>query len=271
MAQGVDCVHAVFKKLFLSPKNKEIALNWISSLLQLNEARTDLNSRDPLSYEMRLMVLSEDGFLINLSHVLLKFCDPFLDKPDKFNMISEFFFEHNKRLNFKRNKKLNTVSFKALESNDNFHFIPEIFFLTAYALHVSILPAFLSYEAYFSDFNRTQTQIDHFKKIYGDAWINAPNAKLIAGNNPWSCPFLTFPFFKTVSTDKADKLCDILDGFDTHLMNPAIISLQTRFTTTLMKWFLYIEKKYQGNHGIFSTFPEWIVRLCCDFLNNFMR
>jgi hypothetical protein len=92
-------MHLLLKKLFVTKSTREITLSWLASFLQLNEGRTAINVKDPQLPQLS-MRFATDGLygvwyfpfrffrsfthflfsrLMNLLHVLLLFCQPFLD------------------------------------------------------------------------------------------------------------------------------------------------------------------------------------------------
>jgi hypothetical protein len=85
-------------------------LTWISTVLQLNDSRVTLNASDPLNYEMSLM-LSTDGFLINVTRVLLEFCRPFLDpKAGKISFVNAQYVLQTPRYDFSKQPRLGNAT-----------------------------------------------------------------------------------------------------------------------------------------------------------------
>ena len=58
-----EAMHLLLKKLFVTKETKEVTLNWVATILQLNDARVGLNFADSLAYEMNMM-LSTDGMYV---------------------------------------------------------------------------------------------------------------------------------------------------------------------------------------------------------------
>lgn len=129
----VECLQQILKKIFTMDKeSKEKGLQWISLLLQLNDARTSVSINDQLFVETS-MLLSSDGFMINLVDLLLRFCGPFMDiKGGKYKLINSNYCKVSPRFDWSRIPSLceSQESKTNAEFPSEFNFITEIFFMT---------------------------------------------------------------------------------------------------------------------------------------------
>eukprot|EP01113_Clastostelium_recurvatum_P014474 TRINITY_DN1788_c0_g1_i3.p1 TRINITY_DN1788_c0_g1~~TRINITY_DN1788_c0_g1_i3.p1 ORF type:complete len:1204 (-),score=380.22 TRINITY_DN1788_c0_g1_i3:63-3674(-) len=99
-----NTLHVLFKDILKASKDhREAVLSWIASALEKNSARTKMN------YDKT--AVSSDGFMVNLSTVLLKLCEPFLDPAfAKVDSIDSGYFVASSRMDLSKDTKLAATS-----------------------------------------------------------------------------------------------------------------------------------------------------------------
>lgn len=108
-------------------------LDWFASAINGNHKRRALQV-DPKE-------VSSDGFMMNLTVILDRFCAPFMDTTfSKVDRIEVDYFRRNPRVDIKEETKLNadqsaSDAFYAKKADGSSNFISEIFFLTLAAHH----------------------------------------------------------------------------------------------------------------------------------------
>ncbi|KAF9871176.1 ubiquitin elongating factor core [Colletotrichum karsti] len=109
------------------------ALDWFASAINSNQKRRALQV-DPKE-------VSSDGFMMNLTVILDRFCSPFMDTTfSKVDRIEVEYFRRNPRVDIKEETKLNadqatSDAFYAKKADGTNNFISEVFFLTLAAHH----------------------------------------------------------------------------------------------------------------------------------------
>lgn len=255
LRQAQECIHSILKQLLLlkqRPEAKELTMQWLTNLLQLNDARLSLNLNDPLFMEMSF-ILSTDGFILNLISILIKFCQPFVDpKVDKLSSVELGYLSSSKRFNFTKQPKLaDPIDKMQIESKENFNFITECFFLTYYGLYIGFLPSISILESYFTMYSQTKTAIDSLKAKLGP---NIKNPELERLEMNWN------------------RIHSFIDSLEVHILEPSFLEGVANFCLFAMKWMLQLDlPKYgaepnQKLRNLFATFPEFLVRVIADFL-----
>ena len=108
-------------------------LDWFANAMNWNHKRRALQS-DPKE-------VASDAFMINVTVVLDRFCDPFMDNSfSKIDKIDVDYFRKNPRVDIKDETKLNADQAKAdayyaTQVDGTPNFISEVFFLTLAAHH----------------------------------------------------------------------------------------------------------------------------------------
>ncbi|KAK1961290.1 ubiquitin elongating factor core [Colletotrichum sublineola] len=108
-------------------------LDWFAAAINANHKRRALQV-DPKE-------VSSDGFMMNLTVILDRFCSPFMDTTfSKVDRIEVEYFRRNPRVDIKEETKLNadqstSDAFYAKKVEGNSNFITEVFFLTLAAHH----------------------------------------------------------------------------------------------------------------------------------------
>eukprot|EP01116_Phalansterium_solitarium_P010605 TRINITY_DN2558_c0_g1_i4.p1 TRINITY_DN2558_c0_g1~~TRINITY_DN2558_c0_g1_i4.p1 ORF type:complete len:799 (+),score=271.42 TRINITY_DN2558_c0_g1_i4:148-2544(+) len=234
-----QAAHGLLKKLLSSAVHtKQPTLDWLACLLGLNSAHAERNTRDPLFVEMSLM-MSSDGFLLNLMAVLLLFCKPFVDphqaKMSAVNVDYVLRQPGRGRLDFSKFAVLADGTFTTTttvtapgtgaDSSHQQHqepaavnFITEAFFMTYYALHVGFMPALAAYMDYAQQHQQIRDSIHELETAHGDAWKTTPDgAKLDTAS---------------------ERLSVLLEGLTIQMLDPQLLDLLARFSHFAIAWMM---------------------------------
>lgn len=111
-------------------------LDWFAYILNVNHKRRAMR--------VDAKLVSSDGFMLNVTRVLDRLCEPFMDTSfSKMDRISVDYFRQNPRLDIKEETKINadqaaSDEFYATTLPGSPHFISEVFFLTLAAHHYGL-------------------------------------------------------------------------------------------------------------------------------------
>eukprot|EP01114_Cavostelium_apophysatum_P010870 TRINITY_DN2500_c0_g2_i1.p1 TRINITY_DN2500_c0_g2~~TRINITY_DN2500_c0_g2_i1.p1 ORF type:complete len:1245 (-),score=372.21 TRINITY_DN2500_c0_g2_i1:122-3856(-) len=258
----IEAVQAILKKIFLMKEYKEVALSWISSILQLNDARPTISPTDQLAPELNMMV-SSDGFVMNLVSLLLEFCKPFMDPSAglKVAMINASYPRLSHRLDMSKYPKLAPPAadagiLGAPEETPQFNFISEMFFLCYSAIHVGLMPVIQHYTNTLTALNQNKTAVEQMKKQFGDSWAGTPQGEKVAASEK--------------------RIYEFIEGFETQLLDPAFVQKLFQFCQLSISWMLSMKDKDGLNitpemKRNFASFPEFFVRDVADLINLYVR
>ncbi|CAJ0762983.1 24042_t:CDS:10 [Entrophospora sp. SA101] len=174
-------IFRVFNNVIRSDASaREAALEYFGKAIKLNEKRAQMQV-DPLQ-------VGTDGFLVNLTNVLLDFADPFMDAQySKIDRIDIDYFRKSKRIDISQATKINanqqdseSYYSSSLENTNAPNFISEIFFLTIAIHHYGPLHCFEKYNNLIRDLSELQKQYDRMKAEQAN-WIGTPAALLNEG------------------------------------------------------------------------------------------
>lgn len=275
LKQGIDCVHAVMKKLFLFkeyPESKENLLQWLCNFLRLNESKLQINPKDNLSYELYLTI-STDGFLLNLVNVLFQFCKPFLNpEQGKLKTVDSNYFTTFCRFDFSKTPKLcdhpdsftSKESFSSSSSSSNstspsLNFITEIYFITYYAIHIGLIPLIEEHEKLYSSYSRLYNSAQSLKAQYGDpTWKTTPDGKQIS--------------------DLLNKHKAFLDSIETQLTEQDFLETTAAFCQFSILWILSFKLPESSSSEVpyelrkqFASFPEFVIKDIAEALLFLLR
>lgn len=254
--QAHECIHAVLKKLLVTKETKEGAISWLTALLQLNDARVGLLASDPLYQEMQLL-LSTDGFLLNVVNVCLLFCKPFLDpKLGKVQLINPSFCQSTHRFDVTKQPKLSDLAPNAGPiGTTHFNFISEIFFVTFYALHIGFITSIGHYNNLVTMYQQTKKSVDTLKK-QGGSWDQTPEG--------------------TKASTTLKRVINFLDGFETQLLDTSLLDMCAQFYNLAMIFMVHLpldptSKVSPEVISFMSSFPEFFVRDVAEFFMFLLR
>jgi ubiquitin conjugation factor E4 B len=160
-----------------NPDSKEKLLEYFSHIIKLNEKRAQM--------QVDIQTVASDGFMHNITGVLLTFCDPFLDvRASKINKIDPTYLLRSKRLDVSEDTKINATK----EQSDAYYneqretirkrkiniietllifmsvlaqnFISECFFLTLSFLHYGPIRGLVNYNGFLREYNEVKKQTE---------------------------------------------------------------------------------------------------------------
>jgi len=134
-------LHAIFMNLLKPKETRDKATEWLSQCIESNASRAKIQSD--------IHSLSTEGFMTNITSVLLRLCSPFLTiDPNKtpYSKVQSDYVMTNKEVNFKNDAKMilgekDAGDYYKEKKNvvTDFSFVTKSFFLTYRALHIGIL------------------------------------------------------------------------------------------------------------------------------------
>jgi hypothetical protein len=240
-----DAMTTVFKKIFGHPLGspKETLLNWIATILQLNDSRATLNPHDPMYYELA-MIAASDPCSLNLFAVLLQLCLPFMipkpvtnnanisnnpSSPNKSNNntnpillppglqgVNSAYPSSSMRYDLSKFPHLGNITNAVpnssnvspnpnLISTSSYNFITEIFFATIYSLHNLFLPAKAQFSSFATTCTKLKDSLEKLEKKLGgkELALDHPDWSRIRGN------FV--------------KFSEYTDCYQTHIFQPSLV------------------------------------------------
>ncbi|CAG8633819.1 500_t:CDS:10 [Dentiscutata erythropus] len=158
-----------------SPSARESALSYFAEVIKLNERRAQMQV-DPFQ-------VGSDGFLMNLTSILLHFADPIMDmRNPKIDRIDVDYFRKSNRIDISRETKIKATQQEADayfskidESASAPNFISEIFFLTIAMHHYGPLHSYEVFNNFIRDIVERQKQYDRMRADQPN-WAGTPMA-----------------------------------------------------------------------------------------------
>lgn len=217
----VTMVHKLLHNLFQLPNMQHEVLLWIGLCLHANEKRSQMYA-DPTT-------VADSGFFLNLTHVLLKFCDPFCSPESKLLFKVDCRYgavastpESVMKLNTQIHAiALNKYTPMAPEVDDasiikvpdnKFNFISEIYFLTHLCYKLGFVKMYDQYE-------ELMKRLRKLSNIYQDAQRQGNIAGVIEN--------FKNDFENGIRTQLAAKA---------HLLNPTFCDLSLKFSVSSGHW-----------------------------------
>ena len=153
-----DIVNQIIR---LSTEAREKVLDWFALIINSNHKRRAMR--------VDKSTVASDGFMINVTTVLDKLCEPFLDATfSKINRVDPDYLRRNPRVDVKDETKINADQ----ETSDAFYdrpatgknnFISELFFLTVAAHHYGTEATRAMLKELEKDLKHMQKQVDQFE------------------------------------------------------------------------------------------------------------
>ncbi|KAF0531124.1 Ubiquitin conjugation factor E4 [Gigaspora margarita] len=209
-----------------SPSAREAVLSYFAEAIKLNERRAQMQV-DPFQ-------VGSDGFLMNLTSVLLYFADPIMDmRNPKIDRIDVNYFCKSNRIDISRETKIKATQQEADtyfssvdESASAPNFISEIFFLTIAMHHYGPLHSYEVYNNFIRDILELQKQYDRMRADQPN-WAGTPmaarNEELLA-----HC--------KT----QLEKYASHRIAYETQLLDQVYLDHSLKFYNLVMNWMLRI-------------------------------
>ncbi|CAG8526533.1 3489_t:CDS:10 [Diversispora eburnea] len=225
--QGVqNSLFTIFNNIIRSsPSAREAVLDFWATVIKLNQKRAQMHV-DPLQ-------VGTDGFIVNLTRLLLSFAEPFMDYTySKIDRIDIDYFRKSKRIDIsqetkiKANQQESDEYYNSVDSKPKPNFISEIFFLTISMHHYGPLHCYEKYNNFLRDLSELQKQYDRMKEDQPN-WLGTPNARV------------NEELLKRCKV-QLDKGASHKVAYDSQLLDPAALSYSLRFYNLVMNWILRI-------------------------------
>ncbi|KAJ0457434.1 putative U box domain, Zinc finger, RING/FYVE/PHD-type, ubiquitin conjugation factor E4, core [Helianthus annuus] len=170
-----DGLAEVLRSLLKNTSTRENVLQYIAEVINKNASRAHIQV-DPLSS-------ASSGMFVNLSAVMLRLCEPFLDaNSTKKDKIDPKYVFYGSRLEFKELTALHASSEEVTEwlnknnpstsssgESSNYSFICECFFMTARVLNLGLLKAFSDFKHLVQDISRCEDNLATLKTMQEQA------------------------------------------------------------------------------------------------------
>ncbi|KAF9951757.1 hypothetical protein BGZ72_006781 [Mortierella alpina] len=242
------------------PEAREKMLDYFYSVLGKNERRAQM--------QVDRATVSGDGFIYNITEVLMQFCDPFLDSNhSKVDKISQTFFRGKPKIDI--SKETRTCAPKAvvdeyaneISPKQAVNFISDIFFLTLGFHHIGISRMYVDYKRFTKDFYEMRDQYDRLKEQETAGTLSTENGLLIKRYEAQLEKMITF------------KL-----SLESQILDPIILGHSFQFYNLVMVWLLRLVDPAQAYprkpielplpvrpSDDFAILPEYIVEDIVEF------
>ncbi|BFZ61767.1 Ubiquitin conjugation factor E4 [Saitoella coloradoensis] len=158
-----------------SPTAREAVLNWFARVINLNHKRRAMQV-DPAT-------IATDGFMLNVTAVLNKFCEPFMDLThSKIDKIDVAYFRREPRLQIAEETKLSAdereaATFYGNKADGVTNFISEVFFLNVAAHHYGLGLALQERESLIKEIEDWKKKLER-GRMEEPRFANTPQAPL---------------------------------------------------------------------------------------------
>ncbi|KAI8381300.1 ubiquitin elongating factor core-domain-containing protein [Radiomyces spectabilis] len=246
-----------------SPKAREHMLSYFAHILRLNDKRAQMQV-DPTT-------VASDGFMHNITAVLLDFCEPFLDvRASKIDKIDPHYFRTSHRIDVMETTKINATKeqsdeyYKDQSSTSSHSFITEIFYLTLTFLHYGPIRSFVNYNEFMREYSELKKQCTRYEEE-ASRLANTPQGMMQ-------------DFVAKRLKAKLDLMTTHKLALESMLMDPQLLTHIMRFYNLVMAWLIRMVDP-NGRHPwemvklplskdipeAFAMLPEWIVEDITEF------
>ncbi|KAF9977220.1 hypothetical protein BGZ75_010366, partial [Mortierella antarctica] len=242
------------------PEAREKMLDYFYAVLGKNERRAQM--------QVDRATVSGDGFIYNITEVLMRFCDPFLDSNhSKVDKISQTFFRGKPKIDISKETRTcapkEVVDEYANETlaNQPVNFISDIFFLTLGFHHIGVSRMYVDYKRFTKDFYEMRDQYDRLKEQETAGTLSAENGLLIKRYEAQLEKMITF------------KL-----SLESQILDPIILGHSFQFYNLVMVWLLRLADPAQAYprkpielplpvrpSDDFAILPEYIIEDIVEF------
>ncbi|KAI1314793.1 hypothetical protein EDD11_001721 [Mortierella claussenii] len=201
------------------PVSKEKMLGYFYSVLAKNERRAQM--------QVDRATVSGDGFIYNITEVLMQFCDPFMDSShSKIDKISQDFFKGKSKIDV--NKETRICAPKELVDQyaagtppSPVNFISDVFFLTLGFHHIGVSRMYIDYKRFMKDFYDMRDQYDRLKEQETAGQLTAENGLMIKRYE-----------------DQLERMLTFRLSLESQIMDPIILGHSFQFYNLVMAWLL---------------------------------
>ncbi|KAK3819761.1 MAG: ubiquitin elongating factor core-domain-containing protein [Benniella sp.] len=200
------------------PEAKEKMMGYFYSVLSKNERRAQM--------QVDRATVSGDGFIYNLTEILMQFCDPFMDsKHSKIDKISHTFFKGTAKIDISKETRIcaskDQADAYASETSTPANFISELFFLTLGFHHIGISRMYVDYKRFIKDFYDIRDQYDRLKEQEAAGQLSPENGLLVKRYEVQLEKMLTFRL-----------------SLESQILDPIILAHSFQFYNLVMAWLL---------------------------------
>ncbi|KAF9927043.1 hypothetical protein FBU30_003541 [Linnemannia zychae] len=242
----------------VEPREKMLA--YFYSVLHKNERRAQM--------QVDRATVSGDGFIYNITEILMRFCDPFMDSNhSKVDKISQTFFRGNSKIDISKATRIcapkevidNYASGDTQPGSTNF--ISDIFFLTLGFHHIGLSRMYVDYKRFIKDFYEMREQYDRLKEQEAAGQLSAENGLLIQR-------------YET----QLDKMTTFRLSLESQILDSIILGHTFQFYNLVMVWLLRLVDPAQAYprspiklplpmrpSDDFAILPEYIIEDIIEF------
>ncbi|KAF9194266.1 hypothetical protein BGZ51_000426 [Haplosporangium sp. Z 767] len=202
-----------------SPEAREKMLSYFYSVLGKNERRAQM--------QVDRATVSGDGYIYNITEVLMQFCDPFLDSNhSKIDKISQTFFRGKAKIDISKETRICAPkevvdAYAGSDSPASINFISDIFFLTLGFHHIGVSRMYVDYKRFMKDFYEMRDQYERLKEQEAGGQLSAENGMLIKRYEIQLEKMLTFRL-----------------SLESQILDPIILGHSFQFYNLVMAWLL---------------------------------
>lgn len=240
-----------------NPDARDDLLEYFGHVIKLNEKRAQM--------QVDVQTVASDGFMHNITSVLLMFCDPFLDvRASKIDKVDPSYFYSSKRLDVREDTKINATKeqsdayYNARNETKTHNFISECFFLTLAFLHYGPIRGLVNYNEFMREYNEVKKQTERTEQ---EAIRSANTPQAVLSN-----------FVSKRMKAKLEQMSCYRLAYETMLLDPVFLSQVIRFYDLVMAWMIrVVDPKHKHPWEPvqlplpdqipenFSMLPEWII------------
>ena len=193
-------------------------MGYFYSVLSKNERRAQM--------QIDRATVSGDGFIYNLTEILMQFCDPFMDSNhSKIDKISHTFFKGTAKIDISKETRIcaskDQADAYASETSTPANFISELFFLTLGFHHIGISRMYVDYKRFIKDFYDIRDQYERLKEQEAAGQLSPENGLLVKRYEVQLEKMLTFRL-----------------SLESQILDPIILAHSFQFYNLVMAWLL---------------------------------
>ncbi|CAG8504078.1 13438_t:CDS:10, partial [Ambispora leptoticha] len=259
-----DTLFQIFNNIVrsTSPNAREAVLNYWATVIKVNEKRAQMQV-DP-------MIVGTDGFLLNMTVILLKFANPFMDlNYSKIDRIDVDYFRKSHRIDISQETKINASQqesdeFYKDQPESGINFISEIFFITIAMHHYGLLNILNKYNNFARDLSEFQKQYDR---------AMAEHARMASSSTNMLSEAMLERMKKQLEKMMSHKL-----AYEAQVLDQYLLSQSLQFYNLLMTWIVRIvDPKGKHPHEMiqlplpptppqqFAMLPEYFIEDITEF------
>ncbi|CAG8448174.1 2139_t:CDS:10, partial [Ambispora gerdemannii] len=260
-----DTLFQIFNNIVRSPspKAREAVLSYWATIIKVNEKRAQMQV-DPA-------IVGTDGFLLNMTTILIKFASPFIDiNYSKIDRIDVDYFRKSRRIDISQETKISanqqeSDEYYKNEPENGVNFTSEIFFITIAMHHYGFLNILNKYNNLIRDLSEVQKQYDR---------AMAEHSIMMASSSTRMLSEAVLERRKI----QLDKMTSHKLAYETQVLDQRLLSQSLEFYNLLMTWIVrIIDPKGKHPHEMiqlplpstppqrFAMLPEYFIEDITEF------